>query len=459
MLTQAPNQSSLPGPLPRRRELASLGLLIMLGAAPPALAQEPEGEALNLEQCVALALEHNPSVTVERERLQQAEEDAVVARAALLPKLSGSAYYNRLDPHRLNPAGFASSTGTPPTLFVEEGFAGLRLRQLVIDGSSWPSLRAASLGVEAQRSSVVMAQAETIFAVTLAHTRLVEAQNLVSVAQEAVKRQVAFEALTEALYTAGKISHLDKLKAELQRLDAERAVVAAREAAALAQALLRRAVGVATDRPVRASGELRQQLDPPPSEAEVLSSAVNGSPQLQRLAAQARQLDAAVWAARGLHFPEVSLQGAYGYRQRDVGGGAGEYSAGVFLDVPLFSGLATQAQVKRAQARRRELEANRQAVEDQLRVDAREALTSWRVAVESARFASKSLELNREAVAAATSLYESGEATALDVLTAQADLTRAEGTWVQALGDYAIAQARVSRVTGSAPAMKTRTDP
>lgn len=142
-----------------------------------------------------------------------------------------------------------------------------------------------------------------------------------------------------------------------------------------------------------------------------------------------------------------------------MGGGADEYAAGVFLDVPLFSGLATSAAVRRAEARRRELEASRQALELQLRVDAREALTSWRVAVESARFASKALELNREALAAATSLYEAGKVTALDVLTAQAEFTRAEGTLVQAFGDYAIAQARVARVTGEAPPTKTEADP
>lgn len=351
-----------PGPLTRPR-LAILGLLVTLAAAPRALAQEQE-EALTLEQCVALALEHNPAVTIERERLRQSEEDYVVARAALLPKLTGSASYNRLDPGRLNPAGFASATA--PTLFVEEAFAGLRLRQLVIDGSSWLTLRAAGQGVDAQRSGVVASQAETVFAVTLAHTRLVEAQNMVTVAQGAVDRQLAFEGLTEFLFTAGKISHLDKLGAELQRRDAERALVVAREAAALAQALLRRTLGVTTDRPVLATGELRRPLDPSPAEESVLASAVSNNPQLQRLAAQARQLDAAVWAARGLHFPEVSLQGSYGYRLRDVGGGAGEYTAGVFLDVPLFSGLATGALVRRAEARRRELEASRQAFEADL---------------------------------------------------------------------------------------------
>lgn len=436
--------------------LSLVGLLQWLGAS-PVLAQTL-AQSLTLEQSIALALEHNPAVTVERERLGQAEEDYVVARAALLPKLTGSAYYNRLDPGRLNPAGFASSTGTPPTLFVEEGFAGLRLRQLVIDGSSWLTLRAAGQGVDAQRSSVVASQAETIFAVTLAHIRILEADSMVAVAREAVSRQAAFEALTEVLFAAGKISRLDRLKAEAQRMDAERALVAAREAAALAEALLGRAIGV-MDRPVRATGELRGQLEPPPGEESVLARATSRNPQLKRHGAQARQLDAAVWAARGLHFPELSLQGTYGYRHRDIGGGATEYTAGVFLDVPLFSGLATGAAVKRAEARRREFDASRHAVENQLRVDAREALTSWRVAVESARFATKSLELNREAVAAATSLYEAGKATALDVLTAQAELTRAEGTLVQAFGDYGLARARVERVTGSAQSINTGTDP
>lgn len=419
--------------------------------AVPAQAQGANVEALTLEQSIARALQSSPAIAIEAERVLGAEADYALARAALLPALSGNAYYNRLDPDRMSPVNLpAVPGGGEPELYVDEAYAGLRLRQTVLDASAWPALGAANDGIDAQRSSVAAAQAETVHAVTVAWTRLVETQSLIAVAKNSVSRQNAFAALTQALFDAGKISRLDLLKAESQRMDAERGLRAATEAEQLAQAQLRRAIGDATDRPVRADGALQRELEEPPAEATVIERAVANNPNLKRLAAQARQAEGAVWSARGAHLPEIAVQGSYGYRYRDVGGDAGEYAAGIVVEVPLFSGLATDAVVKRAESRQRELQAARRAFDEQLRLEIRQALTAWRTAVESARFASQLVEVSREAVTAAGALYESGKVTALEVLTAQADLTRAEAAHVQALGDCLKARAAVERITASA---------
>jgi outer membrane protein len=432
--------------------------------ASPDTSPDASPEALTLAHCVAQALQHSPATAVEQARLQQANAEYDATRAGLLPKLSGTASYNRLDPDRLNPAGFVGASGAPaPTLFVEESYAGLRLRQLVIDGSTWPALVAAGDGVEAQRMNMLATRADTIFAVTVAFTRLVEAADLVTVAGEALNRQLAFETLTLAFYDAGKVSNLDKLKAESQRMEAERALHNARAAEHLAQAVLRRTMGVEMDRPIRAivqadSPPTAATGDTPPSEDATVTLALADNPQVKRLTAQVRQADGAVWAAWGEHLPELSVQATYGYRARDVGGEAGEYTASALLEVPIFSGLANDAGVRRAEARKREISGLRQAVENQVRVDVREALTSWRVATESRRVAQKSVEVNREALAAASSMYEFGKATALDVLTSQTDLSRAEAALVQANRDLAIARASLAHITGSSVAANAESD-
>jgi outer membrane protein TolC len=78
----------------------------------------------------------------------------------------------------------------------------------------------------------------------------------------------------------------------------------------------------------------------------------------------------------------------------------------------------------------------------------REALASWRIGLASARAAAKIVETCREAVSTATALYEAGMVPALDVLTAQADLTRAEADHIQALGEVLVARAKVERLAG-----------
>jgi outer membrane protein TolC len=185
---------------------------------------------------------------------------------------------------------------------------------------------------------------------------------------------------------------------------------------------------------------------------------VKWNPQLDELTTQARQAGAAKRAAWGEYLPEVSLQASYGLRYRDTDGTADEYAVGLFLEVPIFSGGAIDGQVKRMAARQRQVEAAAGAFEDQLHVEVREALTSWRVAMAHAEFAAKSVDVNREALEAAMSLYAAGDATALDVLTSQNDLTRAEGALVQALGAYAIARAEVARITAGGASSVEATD-
>ncbi len=63
--------------------------------------------------------------------------------------------------------------------------------------------------------------------------------------------------------------------------------------------------------------------------------------------------------------------------------------------------------------------------------------------------AAESVEASREALAAVLDLYRAGRSPALEVLTAQLELVRSEAARVQALGDHAVARARVVRRAGT----------
>lgn len=423
--------------------LALLGVLL----AARAEAQDNTADLMTLKQAIAISLEHNPSLVVEKEKLRDAEAGYLVARSGLLPKVSGSIYYNRLDPNRLSFAGFTGTTA--PTLFAGEAFANLRVQQLLLDGRTRPTREAAQIGIEARQFGVSSSRSETVFAVTLAYTRLVEASDLIAVAEEALKRQVAFKELAEVFHQAGKTSRLDVLKAESQRVSAERTLIAARENETLAQILLRQTLGTGMDQPLRAVSNLNAQLIAAPSEEAVLAEAAKQNPRLRSLRAQEAQTEAQVRATKGEHLPSLSLQGSYGLRHRDIGGAEDEYAVGLFLDIPIFTGLATTGRVQQMEARTRQAQGIRRGFENQIYADVRVALTGWRIAMADAKSTATSVEVNREALVAATSLYESGKVTVLEVLTSQTELLRAEASHVQALGDYAIARAKVRRVTGS----------
>jgi outer membrane protein TolC len=225
-------------------------------------------------------------------------------------------------------------------------------------------------------------------------------------------------------------------------------VFSARELETLAGVRLAQMIGLDGDVSIRPAGELPRDFAQPAGETDLAQVTLERNPDLKSAALQMKQAEESVRSARGSYLPEVSLLGSYGYRDRDVGGGAPEWTVGAVASWSLFDGGLISAQVNKAKARLAQAEQSRRALELEVLVQMREALSAWRIAHSDLQAALKLVETGRESVNTAETLYRAGKATALDVLTAQADLARAEGTLVQIATGYAVSRARLVRLTG-----------
>jgi len=420
------------------------------GAAASLPAQE-----LTLDECIELALARTPGLAAEAARTREATSDYALARAPLRPQISATAYSNRLNEGRLSPGGFTGEPGV--SLYTRESFIGLTARQLLYDGGRRTGEREASArALDGQRAGLAAARDETVLRVKQAFYRALGAGEFVRVAQNVLKRQQAFEAMTTDFFHAGKATRLDALKAEAARLDAERSLTAAHETEVVAAVQLAQAMGLDGAARVTARGTLPQDLAEAPLAETAIQAAVAGNPDLQRAAHQIEQGRQAVRSARGGKRPELAVQGTYGYRERDVGGARADWLMGLTASWAIYTGGAKSAQVAKAQARLAEAQELRRALQLDIEAQVLEALAGWRTALSDARAAMRLVETEREAVLAAETLYGAGKATALDALTAQADLARAEGAQVAALTDYTIAGARVARLTGASSTETTR---
>ncbi|MBI5510500.1 MAG: TolC family protein [Deltaproteobacteria bacterium] len=405
------------------------------------------GRDLTLDEAVAIAKAQSPLVAIEQARLDEAEADDTVARAALFPRLSASLSYAWLDDGRLSPLPSATNVGM--ALYGEEAYAAVRGKQVVFDGlRGWRARSATARGIDAAQAGVTASQADAVLAATVGFARLLAVQSLCDVARTAAERQRAFVALTRARLATGRGSELDALKAEAQRLDAERALVAARGAEASAQAQLRRVLGIEEVVPLSAVGVLADSAGASVDESTLLGAALAHDPDVGRVTAQLEQARALAAAVRGGYFPEVSVQGTYGYRRRDVGGEAPEWTAGLYLEWGIFEGGATLGQVDKAAARFAALEESARALRLQIAAEVSETVSAWNTAAASVEASREAALASERALEAAGALYELGRATALDVLTAQSELSRAEAAVVQAQADLATAQARAARLVG-----------
>ncbi len=401
---------------------------------------------LSLERAIALAHERSPIVALERQRLAEAQADYQSAAAGVLPRVALSAYHNRLNDDRLSPSG----SGLPISLFSRENFAGVQARQLLFDGGRARALQsAATRGIETQTIAIEASREDATLQVAQSYARALESSALVNVASESLHRQDEFVKLAEVLFRAGRATRLDGLRAEAQREDARRTLERAREAEKLSLVVLRRAIALPADEPIRLTDPLPDSFPAPRADAALARLAIDHNSELKRLVQQIEQAGENRTAARATRWPELSLQGTYGNRSRDIGGSAPEWTVGLFANWTLYDGGAIDGQVAKSQARVAQLEDSRRALTLALEADVRDAASAWRTAMADAAAAERLLAANRESLKAALALYQTGKATALDVLSAQSDVVRAEGALAQARSAYAIARARAMRLTGA----------
>jgi outer membrane protein TolC len=273
------------------------------------------------------------------------------------------------------------------------------------------------------------------------------------VAQEALKERQEFARLTEAFFKAGKVTRLDNLRAQSQVSDAEQARVEAANAVILAREILARTMGLDERVQVDIKGGLPREFTPAAEVASLWQEALTSNPEIKRLDLEIAQSQSATKAARGGYFPEVSLQAASDVRHRDLGGTKPEWLAGVFMEYPFFEGGLTKAQVAKASSQYRQLLEKKRDRLNSLKSDLTSAWKDQENSRQGVGAARQTLLSNEEAYASATSLYRYGKAIALDVLTAQVELTRARLSLISYQAAYGIGRARVQQLVGREPAI------
>ncbi len=163
-------------------------------------------------------------------------------------------------------------------------------------------------------------------------------------------------------------------------------------------------------------------------------------------------LEESVVAAKSGYKPTLGVFAGYGghasqFREDFFRSVAGP-QAGVQLTWDLFDGRKTQGKVIEAEA---QLARGRVELENISRKIDQEVRTTWSKMVEAREVLEsqkKVQERAEEAIRLASSRYDAGAGTQLDVLNAQTALTEARTTQVEALHDYLVARALFERAMG-----------
>ena len=477
----------------------ALSVAVMLVAAPAAAQVYPpiprvDSTLFSVEQAVRRAVSQSQEVRLARSQVALAESQVGAARSAALPQLDGNLAYTRTfasafsggggfslpDSLRFEPDSTAplaervryleenapnAGLGGLGALFGDLPFgqenaytASLSGSQMLYSGGrTGAALRIARQYLEAAELTLEEETAEIELQVRSAYYRALLAQELADISRAAVDQATLFLNAETLRLEAGVSSELDVLRAEVSLANLEPQVIDATNAAELATLDLKRLIDVPLDQPIRFATTLDAQQLPA---HDSITATTERLSRRALIAAEERQVnirEEQVRIARGGYLPSLDLRLNYGRQLFPSQLFAlneewrTDFSVTVAASVPFFNGFRTRAEVAQAQValdqERLRLAQLREAVQleyESARGERERARASIAARERTVQQAQRVYDLT-------VLRYDQGLASQLEVSDARLGLLQSRTNLAQAVADFHIASASLTRAIGSAP--------
>ena len=218
---------------------------------------------LNLKESINIALEKSPMLKMAQAKVNEAESKQGQARTALLPKLSTSFNYTRLDVAPFMPtsrfADLMEGLPIPPEMMgggakkitigdYHNYGAALTLQQPIFTGGKIKNAyNIAQLGTEASESDYQKSKNNLILEVEKSYWTVVKIQEFVTVAQEAVNLVKAHLNDLQNMYKVGMVTENDLLLAKVQLSNAELELIKAKNGVKMAKTAFCSVIGIPLD--------------------------------------------------------------------------------------------------------------------------------------------------------------------------------------------------------------------
>jgi HAE1 family hydrophobic/amphiphilic exporter-1 len=434
-----------------RSPLVALAVLV---TAAPLLA-----EPLSRGEAVRLALEANPDVKKAGENLALLHGLVTETRADALPDIKVYGQWARFrDPSLLNSPSFDNF----PPEFLEnlrpvpgtiwDGYAALK--QTLFNFKIGKAIKASRLATQSGQEEIRrVRQAVALLAVQAYNDHVLSIER-VRVAKAAVRQKEIQLETTRNRRAAGVATDLDILRFEVDLENARAQLLREEGGAELSRGRLNAVLVRPIGQPIEPTDDLRYlEMNVPPDQA--VAAAWANRPEVQQVDLEERIRGFAVGIAKADMRPSLEFAGSFGWNVRKTANlfqnDFQKWSAGLVLTVPVFDGLRTAGKVAQAEAERNKVAQDRIALENQIRLEAQDAVDRLSVARKVLQAAELNLRQAQKALEMIQANYKYGAATLLDVIDAQAAQTQADSNRVLALFTHANARATLRYVMAQDP--------
>lgn len=249
---------------------------------------------------------------------------------------------------------------------------------------------------------------------------------------------------------AGVIPAIDTLRAQVELQSRRRQLITARNDFAKQKLSLSRIIGLPLGQEFVLTDKAPYDALVPPSLEESLKRAYASRSDYQAALAQTRAAELSRRAATAEHYPSFDMEGDFGDIGVNPASSNGTFHVAGTLNVPVFQGGKTHADVLQAEATLRQARQRLEDLRAQIDNDVRNALLDLNAAADQVEVARSSVDLAEQTLSQAQDRFTAGVADNLEVVQAQQSVASAHETYISSLYAHNLAKVELARSVGNA---------
>ena len=420
-----------------------------VAATPPAKAQMQEKEQtpglgeplrLTLDKAVGIALKQNATAQIAVLQAAEAVQDKNIARAGLLPQADLQTYdavrrSNIEAQLGIQIPGFPQHIG-PINVFN----AGPTFGMPVFDLTLWNRYKSARETANASKATALSTREQVVLLVVSQYIGTLRAMATVEASKSRVQLAQALYDQAADLQKEGVGTGIDTLRANVELQNEKQALLVAQTDRDASLFALNRLLNLDPHQEIVLADSLSFFDTPQPDVNASMDEALVTRQEWKALDSQTKAAEHDKQASEALRLPNLRVEGNWAYQGTRLNNGIPVYSYQATLDIPIFTGGRTHAEIVKSDLQLKVLNEQKQDLRNQISLDVKTALLNLKSARNQVEVANLGVQLATEEVDQARDRFKAGVANNIEVIQAQDALARANDNQIAAL--YRFNQAR-----------------
>ncbi len=424
-------------------------LILMLLTA--SLAGAAQDKPMTLKECIDLALEGSLLLQTASESVTGAELKVKETQSQMWPQVSLGGSYTRMSLVQELQMSFMGQTFNMKFgLANNYDFRATLAEPLFAWGRVRKSIELSRVGVDMAKDGLALTRQAVSYQVAPLFYGVLFFQESIQVLEDNIKSLENKAAIMTERYKAGLASSFDASTLQVQvnalraqKLDFENNI---RKLTLAYNAM----AGRPAETPLNPAGALEHNARPL-DRAQLVAAALAQRIEFEQLNKQRRMTELGIELANASNKPSLAMALTYDYRNGympDIEKLTGNFMATLSLNIPLFDGFRASAQVAEGQSSLRAIQLQRQALEQNVRMDIDTVLADLKTVELKLDIEKVKIKLAEDALRIAEDRYQKGLLSAQDFIDAQNSLETAKLNTLQLVYSHILGTFNLYRSVG-----------